>query len=562
MRSNRPGWTTWLETRERWCWGLREGCFTIALSCALRAGAAEPEPAPPPVPPRATPPAPSTGQLPPAPAPAPPAAAAPAAPETAPPVPPPFLPLAPAPPSVTPAPPAPAPPLAENEDVERARLQLEQRIRKLAPPGVEPCTMLATLEVARRTFVACGTGGVWVVELAAEGDRLISRSTVAGRAVGLFSRNGRVWVEIETLSARPLPDDVGAALGAVPEVPQLSLAEAPAPCPPAPRPPPERATSGQMSVAILGTVLSEEAGRLVVDLGSSHGVDLGDRIELSVLSNSPLGQFQNRDVLAVGRVTSVTEERSLVELGVGEQVPLGAEAALSKRPLTASRIAPPRVPGVWSLSAIIRPFFVLDQFGVGTLNELAASYRAQGVPLRFQLLSSPLGFSSADDGSTFSAAGMALLSFDTRLFELGLGAGAQTINDSEYESGSGITVAQTLRIGSLDGLNLTIRNDISLFHREFEYSAFNGLAQVPVADRGWFLLQGGGGTVGYGFFEVGGKVLVAGNGSKGSLFLRGTIGYAALYETTDDFVFNPGDSFQSDLEHTGPLVGFGVEWRR
>jgi hypothetical protein len=474
------------------------------------------------------------------------------------------LPLAPAPPVLPVAPP---PSLAENESIELAEAQLSQRIDKLRPQGAEPCVLHATLEVARRTIVACGSSGIWIVELGAEiGDRFVQRQPVMGRAVGLFSRNGRVWVEVETRSARPLDElDTSGAIAVPSDAVRLPLAEAPPLAvplkPPARSESMPRAPRANMEVAILGRVTSAGGGRLVVDLGRQHGVDLSDRIELSVVTESPIGPFQNRQVLAVGLVTSVADEQCLVELGIGEDVPVGAEAALTSHALTHNRLAPARVSGVWTLAGVLRPFFVLDRLGIGALNELSLGYQSEG-PLRIQLLASPLGFSGADDGSTFSALGVGIISLDTRLFELGLGAGAQTVNDSDYEPGSALTLSQTLRVGAIDGLNLSIRNDISLFHKEFEYSAFNGQAQVPVTERGWLVLQGGGGSVGYAFFEAGGKALVTGNGTRGSIFVRGTIGYAQLYESPGLFNFESnGFATSADIDHGGPLIGFGVEWR-
>jgi hypothetical protein len=473
------------------------------------------------------------------------------------------LPLAPFP--AAPAKPtAPLPALAADADNERAPASLAQRIAQLTPPGELQCSLRATLEVARRTVAACGVAGVWVLELGAPGgDRLIERRRVDGRAVGLFSRAGRVWVEIESVSARPL--DLESASAAEPDRP-LELAPAPPAVPLAAAPPAtaagERAAARAVEVAILGRVVSSRAGQLVVDLGRRQGVRVNHRIELSTTRESPLGPFRDREVLAVGRVISIADEQSLVEVGIGEDVPVGAEAALTTREPTGNRTAPPRAHGLWSLAGMIRPFFVLDRLGFGALNELVAGYQTEG-PLRLQLLASPLGFSTADDGSALSTLVLGLVSYDTRLFEIGLGLGAQTVNSGDYEPGSGLTVAQSLRFGSLDGLNLSIRNDISLFHSEFDYSAFNGSAQIPVADRGWLVLQGGGGSVGYGFFEVGGKVLWFGNGTRGSLFLRGTIGYATVFREANTFEFSPDTGFVEgdDVEHAGPLVGFGMEWR-
>jgi len=468
----------------------------------------------------------------------------------------------PAPPA-KPAPAGVAPGLPEHAEAEPSEKSLAQRMARLTPAGALECSPRASLEVARRTLVACGAAGVWVVELGAPGgDRLLERRRVDGRAVGLFSRGGRVWVEVESLSAHPF-EWVSADAPPVEPAPHAEPAQA-APTPPAPPPatPTPAVRSHPIEVEIIGRVVRSRGGSLVVDLGRRQGVSVGNRIELSIQRESPLGHFRDREVLAVGRVVSVADEQSLIEVGVGEDVPIDAEARLTTRDATGSRTAPPRVHGLWTLAGVVRPFFVLDQLGFGALSELGVGYQTEG-PLRVQLLSSPLAFSSADDGSALSAAAVGLVSYDTRLFEIGVGLGAQTVNDSDYRPGSGLTISQSLRFGALDGLNLSIRNDISLFHSEFDYSAFNGAAQVPVTERGWLVLQGGGGSVGYAFFEAGGKVLWLGNGTRGSVFLRGTIGYATVYRNASRFDVSLDTGFVDgdDVDHAGPLVGFGVEWR-
>lgn len=433
------------------------------------------------------------------------------------------------------------------------------------------------MQAGARTLVACGQSGVWVVEFdELAGDRLIQTQRVEGSAVGVFSRGGRIWVELEVRSARPLeltpngpsPGELTGQVTAPEVLPRSPSAERAAPMG-APKAPPAQASaaSASLEMTITGRVLSSEGGQVVVDLGREHDIEVGRRIEFSVetYDQSPLGRFKRRDVIAVGRVSSVTESQSLVELGLGEAVPIGAEATLSSRSLTSSRSAPPRATGIWTLAGVLRPFFVLEELGVGALNEFSLAYQSEG-PLRYALELSPFAFASAGDGTTFAALAVGVISYDTRLFEIGLGVGAQTVNDGDFEPGSGLSVAQSLRFGARDGLSLHLRNDVSLFHSEFDYSAFTGLAQIPVADRGWMVLQGGGGTVGYGFFEVGGKVLLVGNGTRHSLFLRGTIGYAALFETGafNEVQFTPG-SFAfggSDLYYGGPLLGFGMEWRQ
>jgi len=406
----------------------------------------------------------------------------------------------------------------------------------------------------------------------AAGDRLLARRHFDGSVTGVFMLGAEIWVELQTRTARPLgsvEEDLVASSATPAVSPGLALSNEPllpADAPPIPDllPPPPIADTplGTVQVAVSGRVLWSEGGQIVVDLGRDHGVVPGSHIELSVRADdeSPLGKFERRDALAVGRVTSVMAEKSLVEVGIGETIPVDAQAIITTRPLTSSRSAPPRVAGIWTVAAVVRPFFVLEQLGFGALNEVSVGYQASG-PLRYQLQLAPIGFASAGDGTTFTALAIGVVSYDTRLFEIGLGFGAQTVNYGDFDPGSGLTVAQTLRFGALDGLNLSIRNDVSLFHREFGYSAFTGQAQIPVAERGWLVLEGGGGSVGYAFFELGAKVLLSGNGTRGSVFLRGTVGYAVLDENLTSAELASASSDTTEIYYAGPLIGLGAEWR-
>jgi hypothetical protein len=440
----------------------------------------------------------------------------------------------------------------------RVQAQLARRIARLTPAGATPCALHAALEIGRQTLAACGGAGVWVLELGgSSGDRVIERRTVAGRAVGLFLRKRRVWVEVETLDARPLDElprerTSGAAAGA-----RTPLRLAPEPSDDMAVASTSDAARVPLAVAIVGHVVSAPAGRLVVDLGLLHGARVGSRVELATTSDSSLGMFREREVLSVGNIVAIRQEQSLVELGMGETVPVGAEALLTSRDSTSSRWAPPRVARVATVAGVVRPFFVLDRLGFGAISELSIGYRARA-PIHYRVLASPLAASSAGDGRGVSTIVLGLVSFDTHVFEIGVGFGAQTVNDSDHEPGGALSLAQSLRFGAEDGLRLSLRNAISLFHGEFAYSALEGEAQVPVVDRGWLVLQGGGGRAGYALGEIGGKVLVVGNGTPGSLFLRGTIGYARVY---DDASSGASDTHDG-IDHAGPLVGFGVEWRR
>jgi hypothetical protein len=75
----------------------------------------------------------------------------------------------------------------------------------------------------------------------------------------------------------------------------------------------------------------------------------------------------------------------------------------------------------------------------------------------------------------------------------------------------------------------------------------------------WLLLNGGGGNVGYGYGELGLRVLLTGNGLAGSKFLTVTAGGAGVFKsgTCDPFFGSCSDS----ISYAGPMAGVGGEWR-
>jgi hypothetical protein len=143
---------------------------------------------------------------------------------------------------------------------------------------------------------------------------------------------------------------------------------------------------------------------------------------------------------------------------------------------------------------------------------------------------------------------------------MGLGFGAQTVNESGFflPPGSGVAAEQLIRLGAQDGLNISARTSIVLFHSEFEFGGMVASGQIPVTRGYWLLLNGGGGNVGYGFGEFGLRVLLTGNGLAGSKFLTISAGGAAVFKTgTCDAFF----LCQESINYGGPMAGVGGEWR-
>jgi hypothetical protein len=290
-------------------------------------------------------------------------------------------------------------------------------------------------------------------------------------------------------------------------------------------------------------------------------------------------------------VVATAEERSEVELGRNETVPAGAQARPTVAPVTASLLIPPRAAGVTSVAFDARPFLALGSFGFGVVADATVAVRLEQ-PVRVQLLLEPLGLGLADEGNVVSAAGNLVFSYDTRYFEVGLGAGWSAVNNdiegssfAADEAGpggidlqlknvrSGLSLAQVARLGAEDGLSLSVRNTFLLYDDAFHYGGTVGQLMVPVTGRTWLLARGGGGASGFGYGELGLRLLAWGNGLHDSLFVSAALGGAGLFgekeETcqiwdtaTGTRIPDPsGRTCFTSVEYAGPMVGIGIEWR-
>jgi len=136
----------------------------------------------------------------------------------------------------------------------------------------------------------------------------------------------------------------------------------------------------------------------------------------------------------------------------------------------------------------------------------------------------------------------------------------QTVNEpgSFLSPGSGLSVAQLIRLGARDGLNLSARTSIVLFHSQFQFGGMVVSGQVPVTRGYWLLLNGGGGNVGYGYGELGLRIQLAGNGLAGSKYLTVTAGGVGVFRSGNcDNFFSCSDV----RSYGGPMAGIGGEWR-
>ena len=412
---------------------------------------------------------------------------------------------------------------------------------------------------AKTLLLACGAAGVWEVALDDAGPRFVRSFEFSGDVVGfVVEPDGRLWVKLQVLEARPFTSTGAPQTVTFPDAATTLPPLAPPPVVSAPAPAPPPATSGARRV---GRVTRTELGQVVISLGSLDGVTPRDRIELALEhgdGSTSEDAALSRETVAVGTVTNVTKHSARVQLGMNEDVPVGALATPTIGLLTSSLSAPPRVSGLWELELFARPFAALGELGGGALFSGAFGYRLPH--LHLQAIVDPLGLGDVQGKAavaSFNAA--AIASYDSQYFEMGLGLGGQTVNDTTFllEPGTGWAVLQLIRLGAQDGLNISARTNIVLFHSEFQFGGMVASGQIPVTPGYWVLFNGGGGGIGYGYGELGLRVLLTGNGLRGSKFLTVTAGGAAVFRSgVCDQFFNC-----QTLVYGGPMAGIGGEWR-
>jgi hypothetical protein len=429
------------------------------------------------------------------------------------------------------------------------------------------CERRAEHRDGKKLLLACGAAGVWELLLDEASPRFVRSYAFAGDVVGFIPEaDGRLWVKLLVLEARPFPaaGTQGAVLFPDSAPPAVAATGAPAsaytgagPVPPV-APAPAPAPSGEM----LGRVVRSAPGEVVISLGKANGIFRGDHIELLLESADELAGEDtalSRDRIAVGLVTNVSDHNARVRLGLNEHVAVGALATPTQTAVTSSLSAPPRVHGLWGLELFARPFAALDELGGGALLSGTISYRFKRWHL--QALVDPLAVADVQDKNSVTAINAGLIaSYDSQYFEMGLGLGAQSVNETStfLRPGSGLAVHQLLRLGAQDGLNISARTSIALFHSEFQFGGMVASGQIPVTRGYWLLLNGGGGNVGYGFGELGLRVLLTGNGLAGSKFLTVTAGGAGVFKSGE---CPPFEFCAEGISYGGPMAGLGGEWR-
>jgi hypothetical protein len=441
-------------------------------------------------------------------------------------------------------------PSGNNSDSTIARLVARQR-----DPFGRSCQLQHVAGDGPLRFLACGAAGLWIVRVEGEDATIVETRDLGGRVGPFFQANGRLWVEVTSVRAQevsggntvsPLP---AASSGASTRASMPAAVSSSVPT---------AAPSQPAELSAAGSIVERSDDHILVALPSPR-VKPGTHV--AFVSS----EDEEEEVLAVGRVVKSANGRARVALGTNEAVPESAQVFVSNAPLTAGTFAPPRASGVWELGFLARPIIVLENLGAGIMVDAHAGYHFRA-PFYVAASLTPLAVASARAGAAGAAGAFVSGAFDSQLFEVGLGLGAQTVNDPDFalDPGSGLLIGQRLRLGARDGAHLAFLSYVTLFHSNFQFSSLRIEAQIPVGARNWLRLAGGGGSVGLNFGEIGLRVLMTGNGGAGSFFLTTVIGWSNLFRQCNEVpITSAGAAANScaPIGYHGPMLGAGGEFR-
>ncbi len=436
---------------------------------------------------------------------------------------------------------------------------------------------LARLESGALVYVALASCGVAVVDTSvpskpvlvgrfAEG-RCVSRLIVDSGALVLFElrEEATAW----TLDDPRVPRRVvlGGQRVQVPAAPARSSA---VPAPPTETPAPASPQPGAMKV------VEVRGGRVLLEGGTRDGLLAGKHVRILSrrlerkpdLATGQMRDLPSGEVTAVLAIEEAQEERAMARLGRGDTAEVGDVAELTGEPLSQRLILPRRSLFGWLLGFQVRPFLGLEASTVegqrskpvGFLVDLYATAYVPGLPLAVTASVAPVGFAFGALQQHYPVTFSATAAYALDYFEIGLGAGGLVGSPgpcTQFDPGAeltcevntGFTINQVLRLGSLDGLNISWRSSIFSRPDRFVFGTGRGELNVPLTSSLGLFAGGGAGENGWGFGEFGVRTYVNGVGARGTVILSASLGYSAI--------------FDSPARETvgGPSVALGGEWR-
>lgn len=302
---------------------------------------------------------------------------------------------------------------------------------------------------------------------------------------------------------------------------------------------------------------------VTLDVGSDAGLEVGQHMAFYEYATTDLGDNELARVeriVAVGAVTATSAHRTRVRLGMNERVTVGTPARTTDAALTRSLVAPPQSASRTELTVTARLDGTVGATGGGLLLGAQLDQRVgQNVLLRVRVDPSGIvAYRPADpdrDGprprppTTFAAASdaVALVAYDSGMLAFGAGLGVTmttrldehftacptcTVEVRHLGFRPGLTFATMARFGVHDGLHVDVDTAFVAVRSRMEMSRLAVSIEVPVSRSLGLVAAGSGGfgVVGTRLVELGARMLVRGNGDRGSVLITPRVGYLAMAE--------------------------------
>jgi hypothetical protein len=174
---------------------------------------------------------------------------------------------------------------------------------------------------------------------------------------------------------------------------------------------------------------------------------------------------------------------------------------------------------------------------------------------------SPVAIASAGDGLGAATHLRVIGAYVTDHLSLGLGIGARL----QRFGPSGLSIAPSLRLGSLDGLHLELTYAHTLAPNRFTNKMTSGFSnvlarvQVPVTQRLALQLDTGLSLDTWAYATLGLRHRLFGDGGRGSWFISGAFGLAMVVDKS--VCTYTVDACGASATSYGPTVSFGLEYR-
>jgi len=286
---------------------------------------------------------------------------------------------------------------------------------------------------------------------------------------------------------------------------------------------------------------------LTLGVGSDIGLREGMAIDL-----------RDRKVKARGEIIAINKHSAIVRLFVNQHIEPPLVAVVSPRGKSPDILAPPpeRNLGVFEVGSSIGADVHGNGVFVGAFAH--AGFRFKG-PWSLNLYIDPVEAAWGEVQDTLFSSATALFSWDSRVLSIGVGAGlGWEAGGTRYDYKRNEVwplFAASARVGTIDGLNVSARAQVSLNHYAFDLFELGLRVPVSRGHRPVWLDFRGRMSENYGSGNVGVRWRASGEGRGGTFHVTPFAGFKILdtiYGRTTDYV-------GAGVYMVGPEVGLRVQ---